>query len=328
MSKAKKDEAGKVAAPNAEAESERDEQEEEEEGEEETSDEDESSAEDESDESDTDEADEQVAAAPAAPVRRAEVREPMRFSATTLVAVAALVGAGAFAAGRSTGGSDVPPERTAQAAPSDPQKPSPMGMGMGGGGGAPGMGAPGMGMGGGGNPSEGLPPGHPPAGDMPPSGMGMGAPGAGGDVAPASISWKAPDRWQQVPNPSTMRLATYRIPKAAGDAEDPELTITQAGGTVEANAQRWIGQFGPEAAKTAKRSTRSVGGLEVAIVEVEGKYANGMGKEGREEEQWAMLGAIVQTPGMPHFFKLTGPAKSVKAARAEFDAFVGSVKTR
>lgn len=319
MSKAKKDEASKVSAPNAEAEVERDEQEEEE-GEEETSDEDESSAEDESEEADADDADEQVAAAPAAPVRRAEVREPMRFSATTLVAVAALVGAGAFAAGRSTGGSDVPPERSAQAAPAEPQKPSPMGMGMGGGGGAPAMG--------GGNPSEGLPPGHPPAGDMPPNGMGMGAPGAGGDVAPASISWKAPDRWVQVPNPSTMRLATYRIPKAAGDAEDPELTITQAGGTVEANAQRWIGQFGPEGAKTAKRSNRTVAGLEVAIVEVEGKYANGMGKDGREEEQWAMLGAIVQTPGMPHFFKLTGPAKSVKAARAEFDAFVGSVKTR
>lgn len=247
------------------------------------------------------------AAAPAA--------EPVRFSLTTLLAVAMLVGAGSFAAGRSFApAAPLPP-----IAESPPQQP-PMGggglMGPSGPGGGPGMG----GMG-----SEGLPPGHPPTGAGDPAGvMGM-APGAAGDVAPSAISWTAPPRWQQVPNASTMRLATYRVPHAPGDAEDPELTITQAGGSVEANAQRWIGQFGPEGAKTAKQSTRTVGTLSVAIVEVEGKFVSGMGREGREEERWAMLGAIVQTAGMPHFFKLTGPVKSVKAARAEFDALIGSV---
>ncbi|HRG97063.1 MAG TPA: hypothetical protein PLR99_12495 [Polyangiaceae bacterium] len=248
------------------------------------------------------------AAAPAA--------EPVRFSLTTLLAVAMLVGAGSFAAGRSFApAAPLPP-----IAESPPQQP-PMGggglMGPSGPGGGPGMG----GMG-----SEGLPPGHPPmgaAGD--PAGLMGAPPGAVGEVQPSAISWTAPPRWQQVPNASTMRLATYRVPHAPGDAEDPELTITQAGGSVEANAQRWIGQFGPEGAKTAKQSTRTVGTLSVAIVEVEGKFVSGMGREGREEERWAMLGAIVQTAGMPHFFKLTGPVKSVKAARAEFDALIGSV---
>lgn len=181
----------------------------------------------------------------------------------------------------------------------------------------------------GGGPGEALPPGHPPTGEAPPGMGAMGAmPGTGNDVAPAALAWKAPEKWQLVPNPSTMRLATYRIPHAPGDAEDPEATITQAGGTVEANTQRWIGQFGPEGAKTAKRSNRTVHGLEVAIVEVEGKFANGMGKDSREEADWAMLGAIVQTAGMPHFIKLTGPVKSVKAARADFDSLVGSVSPK
>lgn len=260
-----------------------------------------------SDEAADDSPPEPARAAPPAP-------EPVRFSLTTLLAVAMLVGAGSFAAGRSFAPAAPPPP----IAESPPQQP-PMGggglMGPSGPGGGPGMG----GMG-----SEGLPPGHPPTGAGDPAAvMGM-APGAA-DVAPSALSWTAPPRWQQVPNASTMRLATYRVPHAPGDAEDPELTITQAGGSVEANAQRWIGQFGPEGAKTAKQSTRTVGTLAIAIVEVEGKFVSGMGREGREEERWAMLGAIVQTPGMPHFFKLTGPVKSVKAAHAEFDALIGSV---
>lgn len=244
------------------------------------------------------------------PVREAE---PLRFSATTVAAVAILVAAGAFAAGRSM-------TPSASESPTAAEKPAqggagPMAPSLGGGGGM------------GGGPNEALPPGHPPTGDLPPnagSGAGLGLPGAGA-VEPAALAWKAPARWQLVPNASTMRLATYRIPHAPGDSEDPELTITQAGGTVEANMQRWMGQFGAEGAKTAKRSNRTVKPFEIALVEVEGKFASGMGKEGREEDQWAMLGAIVQTPGMPHFFKLTGPAKSVKAAKAEFDSLVGSV---
>jgi hypothetical protein len=38
-----------------------------------------------------------------------------------------------------------------------------------------------------------------------------------------------------------------------------------------------------------------------------------------------MLGAIVETQGMPHFVKMTGPVKSVKAARAELDELLASI---
>ena len=184
-------------------------------------------------------------------------------------------------------------------------------------------------MGGGGmgqapNPNEGLPPGHPPTGDAPPA-MAQAAAGPGSGDEPASMAWKVPARWQTVPNPSNMRLATYKVPKAAGDSEDPEVAISQAGGTVDANVQRWIGQFGPEGAKTAKRSTRTVGALKVSLVEVEGTFSGGMAKDGKEATGWAMIGAIVETRGMPHFVKMTGPAKSVKAAKAELDEFLGSV---
>lgn len=123
-----------------------------------------------------------------------------------------------------------------------------------------------------------------------------------------------------------MRLATYRVPRADGDKDDAELSVTQAGGSVDANVERWIGQFDAEGQKTAKRTTRKVGSLDVTIVEVQGTYSGGMGKAPAAGEKWALLGAIVGTPGMPHFFKLTGPAKTVLAARGELDALVSSVK--
>ena len=161
------------------------------------------------------------------------------------------------------------------------------------------------------------------------------------DEAPAPpLTWVAPPRWQLVPNASSMRLATYRVPHAPGDTVDAELSITQAGGTAEANAKRWIGQFGPSAEKTAKESRRRVGPgplpLEVVVVDVAGTYAGGMGNDDAPREAWALLGAIVllpQTrtdapPAMPVFFKLVGPEKSVAAARGEFEAMIGSLAPR
>jgi hypothetical protein len=174
---------------------------------------------------------------------------------------------------------------------------------------------------------EPLPPGHPPVDDQTPQQVQRTR--NTGDVPPseeeASLEWKAPARWQLVPNTNTMRLATYRVPHAPGDASDAELSITRAGGSIEANAERWIRQFDEAGQSTAKRTTRAVGLAEVAIVEVRGTYSGGMGKEGSPQPGWALIGAIVSTSGTPYFFKLTGPEKSVRAARSEFDAFIGSL---
>jgi hypothetical protein len=176
--------------------------------------------------------------------------------------------------------------------------------------------------------AEGLPAGHPPLEPMDPAG------GQAAEIEPPAsaqtpLEWKAPARWQLVPNASAFRLATYRVPRAPGDAEDAELSVTRAGGSVDANAERWIGQFDPAGQKTAKRAKRNVGPLEVTRIDVQGSYAGGMpgamGKGASGGAGWALLGAIVATPGMPHFFKLTGPARSVRAAEAEFDALIGSL---
>jgi hypothetical protein len=103
----------------------------------------------------------------------------------------------------------------------------------------------------------------------------------------------------------------------------------QAGGTVDANVTRWIGQFDSEGQKTAKKSTRKVGAFTITIVEVRGTFSGGMGKPPSTSE-WALLGAIVtsEAEDAPYFFKLVGPAKSVVAARAEVDSMLGSLAPR
>jgi hypothetical protein len=229
----------------------------------------------------------------------------IRLKLPTVLLLVAVVAGGAFAAGRALPTASVPPTAEARVAlepesqaDNDPEQ-------------------------------EQLPPGHPPIDDRVPQAIGAGG---AGDVPPTdeegALAWKAPGRWQLVPNASTMRLATYRIPHAPGDAADAELSITRAGGSVEANAERWIHQFDAAGQRTAKRTTRDVGPTQVAIVEVQGTYSAGMGAQGSPLSGWALVGAIVSTSDIPYFFKLTGPEKSVRAARSEFDALIGSLAPR
>lgn len=114
------------------------------------------------------------------------------------------------------------------------------------------------------------------------------------------------------------------------------MSVVQAGGSVDANVERWIAQFDPSGQKSAKRSTRTSGTLEITVVEVEGTYRGAMmapgspGKERGQQAGVALVGAIVVSPSLslPTFFKLTGPAKSVRSARAEVDVLLSSLKLR
>jgi len=170
----------------------------------------------------------------------------------------------------------------------------------------------------------GLPAGHPPTGDAP------GAAMVGDSPSPAGgLVWEAPDAWEKIDHPSSMRKATYRIKRVEGDTEDAEMSVTQVGGGVDANITRWEGQFKKKEGET-KRETKKVGGFDVTIVEIRGTIAGGGMPGARAEERagQAMLAAIVMTPSAPHFFKMTGPEKTVTAARGDFDTFVGTFRKR
>ncbi len=153
-------------------------------------------------------------------------------------------------------------------------------------------------------------------------------PAAAGDFAadpePPAIQWSVPAGWHAVPNPSSVRLASYAVPHEPGDPEDADVSVTRAGGDVAANVDRWAAQF--EGAAAPVRTSRKVHGLDVTLVEIEGAYASAMRAEGKARPGWMLLGAIVGAPGQPYFFKMTGPAATVRAARRSFAALVDSVR--
>jgi hypothetical protein len=145
---------------------------------------------------------------------------------------------------------------------------------------------------------------------------------------PAALAWDAPASFTKVDNPSPMRKATYKAPKTGADTDQPELAITVAGGSVDANVDRWVGQFDGDAKKTMVKESRKVGPLDVTVVQLEGSF-NGGGMPGAPASPkagYALLAAIVPVGDQSWFFKMTGPAASVKAAKKDFDALVGSLR--
>lgn len=178
-----------------------------------------------------------------------------------------------------------------------------------------------------GPPSGALPPNHPPISGMgglsPHGAHGMGAAMPNGDnQEPAAITWTAPSAWHSAPNPNPMRLATYEI----GDGA--ELSVARAGGSVDANVDRWAAQF--DGSPRPDRSERQVRGMKITVVHIAGTFLGaGMSPSAPEKHDgWAMLAAIVESTGSPYFFKLLGPADEVDRARAGFDALLASVAPR
>lgn len=142
-----------------------------------------------------------------------------------------------------------------------------------------------------------------------------------------ALKWTLPKGWREVPSPSNMRLATYRI-EFPGAPEPAEMAVSVAGGSTEANMSRWIAQFDPQGQGTAKHQRRTIQDLSATVVEVEGTFAGGMGMgNAGPKSGWALLGAIVETgSGSSYFFKLTGPKAVVASARTSFDALLQSVR--
>lgn len=146
----------------------------------------------------------------------------------------------------------------------------------------------------------------------------------------ARLKWADPPGWTRISTPSPMRLATYRLPRAEGVTDDAEMTIFHfgggQGGSVEANFDRWLGQFNVDKS-AAQRSDRSANGLSIHLLEIpKGTFTSTMpGQAASPKEGFGLLAAVVETPGGPYFFKITGPAKTLEAARPAFIALLDGV---
>ncbi len=187
-----------------------------------------------------------------------------------------------------------------------------------------------------------LPADHPPIGgpkgakDGPrpsesPSGS-SGSSGGSGSTDGLPVEWEAPEGWKEVRPSSSMRKAQYRL--SGGEGGRPATLAvyhfgSRGGGSVQANIDRWVGQFetsdGSSAAEAAETSRERVDGMTIHLVDVAGTYNPGTGMgAGEPKQDHRMLAAIAETERGSVFFKLVGPSATVDAHESEFETFVDS----
>lgn len=179
------------------------------------------------------------------------------------------------------------------------------------------------------------------AGNAPsaPPTVGSAAPDSDRQKVLGPFTLEVPSGWVEQTPRSPMRRAQFALPRAGGDSEDGELTVFYfgmgQGGSTDANISRWIGQVGqPDGSSSrdkAKISQSQVSGFRMTEVDVSGtlKASNMPGAPQRPaREGYRLLGAVLEGPQGPWFFKLVGPEETIARWADSFRQFIASAKSQ
>jgi hypothetical protein len=155
-------------------------------------------------------------------------------------------------------------------------------------------------------------------------------------IGDGKLSFTAPAGWQKKEPTSRIVEAEFAIPPAQGDQTPGRLTAMGAGGSVEQNVDRWVGQFvGPGGAvPKPQRDKLTVDGSQVELVDLSGTYKDTpggpfAGGKTINRENYRMLGAIIQTKNAGNYFlKLYGPKATIDASAQGFHEMVKSLKVK
>jgi len=134
-----------------------------------------------------------------------------------------------------------------------------------------------------------------------------------------------PADWKWIEPTSLMRKAQLQIAgKDGGKPADVTFFFfgSGQGGGVQANVERWLGQFAcmPDANKV---EPQEFNGVKVTLVSAEGTMKPPpFGGQTEDQPDFALLGAILEQPDGGIFVKMTGPVALVKASREQFIAMV------
>lgn len=147
------------------------------------------------------------------------------------------------------------------------------------------------------------------------------------------VGWEAPEPFRPVPPSGNMRDAEYVFPEEEGE-QPATLTVfffgEGVGGSVRENITRWSSQITPPPGEQAQLSEREVEGLPVTVLDARGTYSAqmGPGRGGPPQPGQRMLGAIVEGPEGPVFFKMVGGEAVMERAKPAFDRLVASFHPR
>ncbi len=140
-------------------------------------------------------------------------------------------------------------------------------------------------------------------------------------VVAKDITLNVPESWKQSPASNNLRTAQFALPAVDGDKDDAELVVYffgGAGGGVNANLERWSGQFQPGGKKQKIYKGQSKQG-EYYLLDITGVYNKPIGppinRQTNPTPGYKMLAVVLMVKDKGNYFlKLTGPQKTVTAA--------------
>ena len=146
----------------------------------------------------------------------------------------------------------------------------------------------------------------------------------------AGVSFKVPTLWKrQSPLTSTKRIQ-YEITPPEGEKIPGIFSVLYYGWgeaeTSPATVAKWRSEFSePPLGFEPEIYGGSVDDLKISTLWFEGTYRDPDEKEGKPQKGFAMLGAIIEGPEGPVFFKLVGPRATVLSAHPAFDTLIRSI---
>ena len=140
-----------------------------------------------------------------------------------------------------------------------------------------------------------------------------------------------PDAWMRENPSNSMRLAQFNISDKFKRCE--LIVFSGIGGSVDANLNRWLGQFlDSDKKRMTDYSTvrnEKIHELEITFAYTAGIYLkSGMGNRGPtvEKPNYGLLAAIVRAKNETYYFKCTGPKKTLDNYINSFETFIRSLE--
>lgn len=142
------------------------------------------------------------------------------------------------------------------------------------------------------------------------------------------VTFAIPEGWDQKQVSSDFLLAEFGLPAEDG-GEAGRLTVSVAGGSVQANIDRWKGQFGGKPEHEAMTNFEA-NELPVTMVDLFGEFDDRRGPFGpsTKKADFRMLAAIIAVGDQLHFVKATGPKSTLAIHEDRINEFVHSVKRK
>jgi hypothetical protein len=155
------------------------------------------------------------------------------------------------------------------------------------------------------------------------------------DLAGGKFALKAPATWVRKQPQTRIVEHEFAIPAVEGDKAEGRLTVMGAGGSVEANIDRWYAQFSqPDGGSTRERAQVTqikAAGQDVHLVDVSGTFKDQRGPVAPavERPKYRMLAAIIATKDQGNYFiKLYGPERTIADNEKAFVAMIEGLQQK